>query len=92
MRRAVCFVEACGNWPMEACSATARAVSPLTKSTYIDTQLGPPSGDYVGSSPLEGLNPNMLALDPMCLTPVEHVDFILRELERARSRRFALYE
>jgi hypothetical protein len=36
---------------------------------YMDMLLGAPSGDCVGSSPLEGLNPNMLALDPMCVTP-----------------------
>jgi hypothetical protein len=36
---------------------------------YIDMQFGPPSGDCVGSSPLEGLNANMLALDPTCVTP-----------------------
>ncbi len=36
---------------------------------YIDMQLGAPSGDCVGSSPSEGLNANMLALDPMCVTP-----------------------
>jgi hypothetical protein len=36
---------------------------------YMDMQLGAPSGDCVGSSPLEGLNANMLALDSTCVTP-----------------------
>lgn len=36
---------------------------------YINMELGAPTGDCVGSSPLEGLNANLLAFDPMCITP-----------------------
>jgi hypothetical protein len=36
---------------------------------YINMELGAPTGDCVGSSPLEGLNPNLLAFDPMCIMP-----------------------
>jgi hypothetical protein len=36
---------------------------------YINMGLGAPTGDCVGSSPLEGLNPNLLAFDPMCIMP-----------------------